>query len=70
MMINIIYEGRAIPVYFEFLSKLGSSNFTEQTTVISKVLRLFKNEQILILGDREFCSVKLAGWQSTKCSFV
>lgn len=23
---------------------------------------LFKNEQILILGDREFCSVKLVSW--------
>ena len=47
IMISIIYEQRAIPVYFEFLSKLGSSNFTEQTTVISKVLPLFKNEHIL-----------------------
>ena len=62
IMISLIYEQRAIPVYFEFLSKLGSSNFTEQTTVISKVLPLFKNEHILILGDREFCSVKLANW--------
>lgn len=61
-MISIIYEQRAIPVYFEFLSKLGSSNFPEQTSVISKVLPLFKNEQLLILGDREFCSVKLASW--------
>ncbi len=62
IMISIIYEQRAIPVYFEFLSKLGSSNFPEQTSVISKVLPLFKNEQLLLLGDREFCSVKLANW--------
>lgn len=62
IMISIIYEQRAIPVYFEFLSKLGSSNLPEQTSVISKVLPLFKNEQILLLGDREFCSVKLANW--------
>lgn len=66
IMISIIYEQRAIPVYFEFLSRLGSSNFTEQTSVISKVLPLFKNEQILILGDREFCSVKLAKWLTEK----
>mgnify|MGYP007020255718 CR=1 FL=1 len=52
IIISIIYEQRAIPVYFEFLSKLGSSNFTEQTSVISKVLPLFKNEQLLLLGDR------------------
>lgn len=62
IMISIIYEQRAIPVYFEFLSKLGSSNFTEQVSLISKVLPLFKDYQILILGDREFCSVKLAAW--------
>ena len=61
-MISLIYEQRAIPVYFEFLLKLGSSNFAEQTSVISKILPLFKNEQILLLGDREFCSVKLANW--------
>ena len=66
MMISIIYEQRTIPVYFEFLSKLGSSNFPEQTSVISKVLPLFKNEQLLILGDREFCSVKLANWLAEK----
>jgi hypothetical protein len=62
MMISIIYEQRAIPVYFEFLPKLGSSSYTEQTSVISKVLPLFKNEQFLILGEREFCSVELANW--------
>lgn len=62
IMLSIIYEQRTIPIYFEFLSKLGSSNFTEQISVISKVLPLFKTEQILILGDREFCSVKLANW--------
>ena len=61
-MISLIYEQRAISVYFEFLLKLGSSNFAEQTSVISKILPLFKNEQILLLGDREFCSVKLANW--------
>lgn len=62
MMISLIYERRAIPVYFEFLSKLGSSNLAEQVNLISKILPVFKNYQILILGDREFCSVKLAHW--------
>lgn len=62
IMISLIYDQRAIPIYFEFLSKQGSSNLTEQVSLISKVLPLFKDYQILILGEREFCSVKLANW--------
>lgn len=38
IMISLIYDQRAIPVYFEFLSKLGSSNLAEQISVISKIL--------------------------------
>ena len=62
IMISIVYEQRAIPVYFKFLDKLGSSNLTEQTTFISQILPLFKENKIVLLGDREFCSIKLANW--------
>lgn len=30
MMVSLIYQGRALPLYFEFLPKLGSSNFSER----------------------------------------
>ncbi|MBV8885899.1 MAG: IS4 family transposase [Chroococcidiopsidaceae cyanobacterium CP_BM_RX_35] len=62
IMISVIYDSRAIPVYFELLPKLGSSNFAEQKRVFSQVLPLFKKSQIIVLGDREFCSVQLANW--------
>jgi hypothetical protein len=62
IMISIIYDQRAIPVYFEFLPKLGSSNFDEQTKFISQILSLFKEYKIILLADREFCSIKLANW--------
>lgn len=62
IMISLIYEKRAIPVYFEFLDKLGSSNFSEQRELITQVLPLFKEYKVILLGDREFCSVKLANW--------
>ena len=62
IMISIIYDQRAIPVYFEFLPKLGSSNFDEQTSLISQVIPLFKEYQTILLGDREFCGRKLANW--------
>lgn len=66
LMISIIYQNRAIPVYFERLSKYGSSNLSEQKKVVSNILELFNNYQIVILGDREFCSVKLAQWLDTQ----
>ncbi|KAB8318622.1 transposase [Tolypothrix campylonemoides VB511288] len=62
MVVSIIYDNRAIPIYFEFLPKLGSSNFTEQTKVFSKNLPLFNKYRPIVLGDREFCSIKLANW--------
>ncbi len=62
IMISIIYDRRAIPVYFELLPKLGSSNFAEQTKFISQILPLFNKSKTILLGDREFCSVKLANW--------
>ena len=62
IMISMIYDSRAIPVYFELLPKLGSSNLAEQKRVFSQVLPLFKKFRIIILGDREFCSVHLANW--------
>ena len=62
IMISIIYDSRAIPVYFEFLPKLGSSNFDEQTKFVARVLPLFKGYKTILLGDREFCSIKLANW--------
>lgn len=62
IMISLLYEKRAIPVYFEFLSKLGSSNFNEQVKFIAQILPLFKEYKVIVLGDREFCSVKLANW--------
>ncbi len=56
-MISLIYEQRAIPVYFKFLDKLGSSSFTEQSELIAQVLPLFQGYKVIMLGDREFCSV-------------
>jgi hypothetical protein len=61
-MISVVWDKRAFPIYFELLQKLGSSNIDEQKAIISKVLPLFTNYKICVLGDREFCSVQLANW--------
>jgi hypothetical protein len=59
-MVSIIWDKRAFPIYFTLFPKLGSSNITEQKNIITKVIPLFNNYKVCILGDREFCSVKLA----------
>lgn len=58
-MISLIWNKRAIPIYFELLPKLGNSNFLSQKAALIKVLPLLKQYQIIVLGDREFCSVTL-----------
>lgn len=62
LMISLIYDQRAWPLYWELLPKQGNSNFEKQTAAISKILPLFKDFKIVVLGDREFCSVKLGNW--------
>ena len=61
-MVSVVWDKRAFPVYFELLPKLGSSNINEQTAILSKALPVFKKYKVCVLGDREFCSVKLASW--------
>lgn len=62
LIISLIWEKRALPIYWELLPKKGNSNFEKQIAAISKVLSLFKDYKIVVLGDREFCSVKLGNW--------
>jgi len=62
MMVSLIWDKRAIPLYWELLPKLGSSNWSEQKAAIQQVLTLFKNYKVVVLGDREFCPVNLGNW--------
>ena len=58
----IIWRKRALPIYWNILNKKGSSNLNEQKSLLRPVFRLLKDYQIILLGDREFRSVELAGW--------
>ena len=60
--IALIWGKRAIPLYWCLLPKLGSSNLQEQTLALEQVLPLFKEYKLIVLGDREFCSVDLGNW--------
>lgn len=59
-MVSVIWDKRAFPIYFKLLPKLGNSNISEQQQLLAKVMPLFQNYKVCVLGDREFCSVKLA----------
>ena len=65
LMVSMVYDNRAIPIYFSLLPKKGNSNLEQQKQVLEPALRLLKDYQIVVLGDREFCGVKLARWLSS-----
>jgi len=53
-MVSLIWERRAIPLYWSLLPKLGSSNFESPTTNLQLVLPLFSEDKVIVLVDREF----------------
>lgn len=69
LMVSVIWEKRAWPVYWQFLPKKGSSNLAQQKAVLRPALRLLKHYQIVVVGDREFHSVKLANWLGEKKAY-
>src|SRR4028118_584279 len=53
--IALLWQRRAIPLYWCLLPKLGNSNLSEQTLALQQVLPLLKKYKVIVLGDREFC---------------
>ncbi len=66
MMLSLVWETHALPVYWELLGKKGSSSLEEQQRVLSPVLALLKEYKVVVIGDREFQSVKLGEWLWSK----
>ena len=61
-MVSVIWRKRALPIYWLLLPKKGSSNFYEQMATIRPVLRLLKQYNLVVIGDREYRSTALALW--------
>ena len=61
-VVSLLWDKRAVPIYWQLLSKLGSSNLAEQKALLRPVFRLLKPYKIILIADREFHSVKLANW--------
>jgi len=66
LTIALVWEKRAIPLSWSLLPKLGSSNVAEQKDAIAEILPILKDYQVVVLGDREFCSLELANWLREK----
>lgn len=62
LIVSIIYQKRAIPIYWQLKRKKGNSSVAEQKEVLEKVLELLKENKKVVLGDREFCGVELGKW--------
>ncbi|EAZ88924.1 IS4 family transposase [Crocosphaera chwakensis] len=69
LMVSLVYNKRAIPLYFKLLPKKGNSNLASQKEVLEPVISLLKNYKLVVLGDREFCNVDLAKWLSTSKTY-
>ncbi|MEL7223570.1 MAG: IS4 family transposase [Cyanobacteria bacterium J06576_12] len=62
LIASIVWKGRAIPLYWERLKTLGNSHHTKQIAFLAKALPVLAEQTVVVLGDREFCSVELARW--------
>jgi hypothetical protein len=59
---SLVWDNHALPLHWRLLPKVGSSSLREQKSFLIPVLKLLKSMPILIIGDREFHSAKLAKW--------
>lgn len=61
-VVSVVWAKRAWPIYWQFMPKSGNSTLAQQKAILRPAIRLLKNYQIVVVGDREFHSVKLAAW--------
>ena len=62
LMVSMIWRKRAIPIYWKILKKQGNSTLKDQQEVLKSVFATLPAYNLLVLGDREFCSITLANW--------
>lgn len=60
LMVTVVWGNHALPVYWEIIPNEGSSNLTTQVRLLKRAIKVLKPHPILVLGDREFHSPKLA----------
>ena len=59
LVLGIVYQGMAFPVYWTFLDKKGNSNTAERIAIMEKFIATFGTSSITwLLADREFVGKK------------
>jgi hypothetical protein len=51
-VVSVIWDKRAWPIYWQFLSHTGSSKLAQQQALLRPVFRLLKGYEIVVIGDR------------------
>ncbi|MEL6814367.1 MAG: hypothetical protein AAFP03_06080, partial [Cyanobacteria bacterium J06598_3] len=69
LMVSFIWRKRAIPLSWQRLEKLGNSSLKRQQQVLKQALRTLSDYKVVVLGDREFCSVDLASWLGEQTAY-
>ena len=69
LMVSLIWHKRGIPVYWQRLETLGNSSLDAQQRVLKKALSMLLDYKVVVLGDREFCSVDLARWLGERSAY-
>jgi hypothetical protein len=71
LMVSVIHQKRAFPIFWTLLEKKGACNLGEQKQVLRPVIRLLNKYKLVVVADREFHSIELAQWlHSQHLSFV
>ncbi len=66
LMVSVIWQKRALPLYWQLLPTVGCSDQDEKKEVIEAILPLLKGYKVVVLGDREFGTVGFANWLQKK----
>jgi hypothetical protein len=54
LTLGVVYQGVAIPIYWEDLQKKGNSNLKERKNIIQKALKYYNLKDKILLADREY----------------
>ena len=66
LMVSMIWRKRAIPIYWKMLDKQGNSTLENQQFVLTPVFDALSDYKLIVLREREFCSVTLGNWLKEK----
>jgi hypothetical protein len=74
LMVSLVFEGRAIPLFWVVFQRAGNSSLQDWKTVLTPVINIvqttpgLEETPLIVVADRECASPKLAEWLKTTYS--